>query len=894
MRRPLIAAILLGLYGAACGARAQTPAAASLAAHPPAVLATTQLPRGVSPTHYAIEVAPHADRLSFDGKARIDLEVQQSTDRIVLQAIDMTFAHSVLAMPDGGTRTARVSVDADAQTATFAFDARLEPGRYTLSTDYTGRIGTQANGLFALDYDTDAGRKRALYTQFENSDARRFMPCWDEPNFKATFDLAVIAPADQMVVGNMPAADTEDLGNGLQRVVFQTTPKMSSYLLFLAVGEFDRVTGSADGTEIGVVTPRGKAGQAAGALEASRVVLEEYNRYFGVKYPLPKLDNIAAPGSSQFFSAMENWGAIFTFEHSLLVDPKISTIRNVQGIFSTAAHEIAHQWFGDLVTMSWWDDLWLNEGFATWMAGRTTQKLHPEWKTELRAVGGREGAMARDSVATTHPVVQKIETVEQASQAFDAITYSKGGAVIRMLENYVGEDAWREGVRAYIRGHAYGNSVSDDLWRAVQTAAGKPVLDIAHDFTLQPGVPMITVDSATCADGKTTLQLGQGEFTRDRPGKAPLRWHVPVVAQVLGHARVDTVVADGKGSVVVPGCGTLVVNAGQAGYYRTLYGDAQFAAIRDGFAKLATIDQLGIMGDTWSLGMAGLRPASDYLDLATSVPVDAEPAVWSDIAGHLGDLDGYYDGEGARQQRFRAFARGLLRPVFARVGWDAGQDEDAPAQLLRSQLIATLADLGDEAVIAEARRRFDAGTDSAMPPALRSLITGIVAGHADAATWDRLHAMAKAEKTPLIKDQLYEMLASAKDVALARRALDLSLTDEPGATVSAGMIDGVSGEHPDMAFDFAVAHREQVDQLVDSTSRARYYPGIANGSSDPAMIAKLRDFAAEHIAATSRNATETAIAGIQYRIEVKAKRLPQVDAWLQRKGEAGPRRTSGD
>jgi aminopeptidase N len=360
---------------------------------------------------------------------------------------------------------------------------------------------------------------------------------------------------------------------------------------------------------------------------------------------------------------------------------------------------------------------------------------------------------------------------------------------------------------------------------------------------------------------------------------------VPVLAQVQGNARVDAVVAGGKGRVVAPGCGVVVVNAGQAGYYRTLYGDAQFAAIRDGFATLPTIDQLGIMGDTWSLGMAGLRAASDYLDLATAVPVGADPTLWSDIAGHLGDLDGYYDGDDARQQRFRTFARGLLQPVFARVGWNEGRDEDAPMQLLRSQLIGTLAGLGDDAVIAEARRRFDLGTDDAMPPALRTLVTDIVAGHADAATWDRLHAMATAEKTPLIKDQLYTMLAVARDRALARRALELALTDEPAATTRADMIDAVSGEFPDMAFDFAVAHRAQVDALVDSTSRARYYPGIANGSADEAIIARLRDFADRYIAPTSRNATETVIAGVQYRIAVRRERLPQFDAWLQRHGD---------
>ena len=434
MRRNLVtAAITLALCGAASLASAQTPAEISRAANPPAVRATTQLPHGVKPSHYAIEVTPHADKMAFDGKVKISLDVLEPTSTIVLQAVNMSFANSVLTGASGKKLVPKVSVDAENQTATFAFAAPLAAGSYVLATDYTGVINTQANGLFAIDYDTDAGKQRALYTQFENSDARKFVPSWDEPNFKATFDLTVNAPAAQMAVSNMPVVESKDIGNGLKRVVFQTSPKMSTYLLFLGLGEFDRATDSVDGTEVGVVTPKGKVGQAAGALEASKLVLKEYNDYFGVKYPLPKLDNIAAPGRSQFFSAMENWGAIFTFEYALLVDPKISTIGNVQGIFSIAAHEIAHQWFGDLVTMSWWDDLWLNEGFATWMAARTTAKFHPEWKTELGAVGGREGAMSRDAVATTHPVVQKIETVEQASQAFDAITYSKGGAVIRAL-----------------------------------------------------------------------------------------------------------------------------------------------------------------------------------------------------------------------------------------------------------------------------------------------------------------------------------------------------------------------------------------------------------------------------------------------------------------------------
>ena len=247
---------------------------------------------------------------------------------------------------------------------------------------------------------------------------------------------------------------------------------------------------------------------------------------------------------------MENWGAIFSFEYILLVDPSISTQADRQTIFSVAAHEISHKWFGDLVTMAWWDDLWLNEGFASWMAGRTTEKLHPEWNTALGAVENRDEAMARDALATTHPVVQHIETVEQASQAFDAITYQKGEAVIRMLEGYVGATAWRAGVRRYMQRHAYGNTVSDDLWRAMEASAGKPITAIAHDFTLQPGVPLITVGESTCSGGASRVRLTQGEFSKDQPDKKPLAWRVPVILRSVGGGEpVRTLVSGGAASV---------------------------------------------------------------------------------------------------------------------------------------------------------------------------------------------------------------------------------------------------------------------------------------------------------------------------------------------------------
>ena len=851
---------------------------------------TTQLPRGVVPTHYRISLTPDAANASFGARAVVTINVTRATNTITLNAADLKFSRVTLAPAAGGTdREATAAVDNDAQTATFTFAQPVAPGMYHLALDYTGVIGTQAVGLFSLDYPgADGKRQRALYTQFENSDARRMIPSWDEPAYKASFALDVVVPAAQMAVSNMPATKTENLPDGRKRVSFATTPKMSTYLLFFALGDFERAAAKVDGTEIGVVTRRGALPQAKFALDASQAILREYNDYFGVRYPLPKLDNVAGAGRSQFFSAMENWGAIFTFEYALLLDPTIATQHDREEIFATAAHEMAHQWFGDLVTMRWWDDLWLNEGFASWMESRTTARLHPEWNTQLGAVGVRESAMRRDSVAGTHPVVQHVETVEQANQAFDEITYSKGESVIRMLEAYVGENAWKNGVRAYMKAHAYGNTVSDDLWKQIEKAAGKPVTAIAHDFTLQPGVPLIKVGEPVCRNNATTVPLTQAEFTRDRADKAPLAWRVPVIAQVAGNTKqASTLVTGGKGTITLPGCGAVIVNAGQSGYYRTLYTSPDFARLAQRFATLAPIDQIGLLADSSALGQAGLQSASDVLDLVTATPAGADPAVWSRIASMLDAIHARYreqaaGGDTTRQRRFDTFAIARLAPLMAQVGWTARPGEPSAVANLRERLIVVLSDLGDPTIIAEARRRFAAlATDAnAVPGPLRKTVMGVVAQHADAAMWDQLHAAARNETTPLVRDQRYTLLAGAEDRALAQRALQLALTDEPGLTVSASMISEVARRYPDMAFDFAVANLAKINERVDASSRSRYVARLASGSSDPAMVNKLGAYAEANLAPSSRGDVEAAIAAIKDRIQVNTARLPEIDAWL--------------
>jgi len=887
MRRLMSSAAAAVILLAAGGVSAAVPAASAASKGATFATVTTQLPRNVRPSHYDLAFTPDADKMAFTAQVKIAIEVVEPTATVTLQAADLTFSKAQIAGPDGKTiGAAKVKVDDEAQTASFTFDKPLPKGKYVLSIDYAGKIYTQAAGLFALDYETEAGKKRAIYTQFENSDARRFIPSWDEPFYKATYSVEATIPTGQMALGNMPIASSKDLGNGKTVVKFATSPKMSTYLLFFGVGDFDRASVKSAGADVGVVTKKGDTGKADFALKSAADILPWYNDYFGTPYPLPVLDNIAAPGRSQFFSAMENWGAIFYFEYALLLDPKISTETDKQNVFTTVAHEMAHQWFGDLVTMAWWDDLWLNEGFASWMEGRATEHFHPEWNAALGAVGGREYAMNLDALSTTHPVVQHVETVEQASQAFDGITYQKGEAVIRMLESYVGHDAWRDGVRAYMKTHAHGNTVSDDLWRAVEAAAKKPITAIAHDFTLQPGVPLITVDSAVCAAGKTTLSLTQGEFSKDMPNKKPLIWRTPVTVKAIGGGEAKTLVTGGKGSVSVEGCGPVVVNAGQSGYFRVQYGPERFAAVARDFAKLPSIDQLGVMSDAWSMGLAGYQPATDFLDLAKATPADADPQVLSKVAGVFSAIDGYYEGMPAERGAFRKLAIAQLRPLLARVGWTAKAGEADNVAILRADLIGTLGGLGDGEVVTEAVRRFNADkTDpAAVPGPLRKTILGVVAKHADQATWDAIHAQALVEKTPLVRAQLYSLLAAAEDEALARKALELALTPEPGETLSSTMISRVAGNHPDMTFDWAVANKDKVNEKVDSSSRTRFIPGLGAGSSNPATAEKIKAFAAANLAEGSRKEADKAAASVLNRAKIREQRLPAITAWVAKAG----------
>lgn len=876
---------ILPLLLAAAPIALATPALAQTAPAGPAAGITTQLPRGAVPSHYAITVTPDAANLKFTGKVTIDVAVSTAMPTLVLNAADLTFGDIMLTPAKGKAIKGMTKVDADAQTVTLDFGKPLAPGKYKLAITYAGVINTQANGLFALDYtDNDGAAKRALFTQFEAPDARRFVPSWDEPSYKATFDLSAIIPTGELAVGNMPVTSTKDLGGGKTQVTFGTSPKMSSYLLFFGLGELERATKMSGATEVGVITGKGNTGKAQLALDASVSILPYFNDYFGVPYPLPKLDNVAGPGQSQFFSAMENWGAIFTFERALLVDPRFTSEATKRRIYETVAHEMAHQWFGDLVTMAWWDDLWLNEGFASWMATKVTDKLQPDWQMLLTRVDGREAAMSLDSLATTHPVVQKITTVDQVNQAFDAITYQKGEAVITMLEGYAGEDVWKTGIRSYMKAHAYGNTVTDDLWKAVEGAGAKGLVSIAHDFTSKPGIPLVKVDSAQCQGGNTLLTLSQGEFSRDKKDKAPLSWNVPVMAQTIGGAP-QRLILQGNGQMTLPGCGAYVVNAGQTGYYRSLYPAANVEALAAGFTKLPAIDQTGLLADNFQLGLGGYQPMGLALDLIDAVPATATPAVLAQVPGYLDSAYAMLEGDTAGQAKVAAYTSAKLTPVLTGIGYDAKPGENPQVPVLRSALVGTLGEMGDKAVVAEANRRFAAlaSDPAALDGPLRNVWMAIIAKNADQATWDKLRALAKGAKTDLEKSTLYALLGGAKDEKLARQALDLALTDEPGKTTSAAIISQVGYEHPMLAVDYVLAHRAQYEGLIDVSARSQALARLGGGSADPAMATKLDAYATQYLTPESRKVVDRAIAAINTRIETRTRLKPALTAWFAKK-----------
>jgi aminopeptidase N len=822
------------------------------------------LPVTLVPSHYALAVDPDAESLRFKAQVSISGDAPRAGRQIVLNAKGLTLDEVDL----DGTSAAAMTVDATLNRATLTFAAPFERGPHVLHIAYHGAITQGTVGFFAMDYDSPAGKRRTLATNFEPAEARQLLPCWDEPGLKATFAVSVDAAPDRLVVSNMPVQSREPLPDGRERVTFHDSPRMSTYLLFLGVGDYERIHREVDGVDVGVVFKRGDAAKAAYALDQAALVLHFYDDYFGIRFPLPKLDLVAAPGSITGGS-MENWGSIFFSQEHVLFDPAASTERERQRVFLVVAHEMAHQWFGDLVTMSWWDGLWLNEGFARWMQTHAADALHPEWQTGLQAANIFEAGKRADAQPSTHPVLQPVLSAEQATQAFDEITYDKGAAVITMLEAYVGADSFREGVRRYMRAHAFGNTVDADLWTQIASASGKPVLDIEHDFTLQTGVPLIRVQPAGAG-----FRLVEGRFAEDPDslaGESSRSWRLPLsIGDAQGHVS-ETLLS---GSFDVSGASPLV-NAGALGYARVAYPEPLARALAERMGGLQPADQINLMNDAWALGQSGYAPARNLLVFMSALPADANPVVWRRAVDLLETLDRAY-GHMSEGAAFRQAARQLLAPLQVHLGAFAA-GETANVTTLRSRVWSAEARFGDPAALEHARRLFASGDGSI---ADRRTALQIVAAAADSALFDQLLQRVRAAQDPQAKARLLEAMGGARDPALSARMVDVAFGPDVPAGSAASLLYGASLENPDAVWEALRPYLAKGPLPIDPQTRWFVVPGIAGLSADPLRIADIRRYGEQDMPADARRPIDSAVSSIKLNQRVRSGALPDISAWV--------------
>ena len=871
-----------------CGA-AQAEAAYSFDATP------GRLPKTVIPHSYAIELTPDAKALTVSGTEVIDIEVREPTARLVLNAVNMTLSEAIL---DDKTRS-EISLDAASETATLTLREPLTAGPHRLRIVFAGKINAFGRGLYYADYPTAQGSKRMISSHLEPADARRIFPCWDEPAFKATFTLTATVPSNFLAVGNMPVAREEAISASQKRVSFAPTPKMSSYLFVFTAGELEWITENAGGVTVGVVTTQGKSEQGRFALDNAVKLLGFYNDYFGTAYPLPKLDLIAVPGG--FGGAMENWGGITFFESRLLFDPTTSADSTRRGIFSVLAHEMAHQWFGDLVTMGWWDNLWLNEGFASWMQEKAAEHFYPQWKSWLNGYGQKQYAMSLDARRTSHPIQQKVDDESEALTAFDGITYNKGQAFIRMLENYLGENAFREGLRRYMAAHPYGNATTADLWQALGDATGKPVASIAASFTEQDGVPLVIADTH-CAGKKQRLGLSQERFSIVPPrtasaatgetGLPPRSWQLPVRLGVVGGRDAETVLLKGADEIAAGRCGEPIkVNLGDIGYYRVEYGPNERAALVKSLDMMAAEDRVDFLADSWALVEAGRTDVSSYLALIGKIAPNDQRAVWDQVIGVLAHLNRLARDRSERPD-LQAFARGSLRPVFDRLGWDGASAPDDEAAPLRDKLIRALGDFGDDDIIAEAKRRFDRFRQdpNSLPAALRDPVMHVAGISADKPTYEALLALARKATATNERLRYYFALASARDPVLARETLGLTLKDELPSTIISGIISTVAsaGEQPELAWDFVQKHYDALSAKLGPSFRDSFIQNLMTNFNDGAHIAELLQFAPAQATSGGKVMTARAVETIAIAADLKTRALPAVEAWIKQQAAARP------
>ncbi len=750
-----------------------------------------RLPRTIEPVAYRLELTPDLEAASFGGSVEIDVRVLEQTDHVVLNSAELDIVAASVVLPAGDAVEVGTSLDEAAERLVLTLPAPLAEGDATVRLAFEGTLNDKLHGFYRSTFtDEEGGTRTIATTQMESTDARRAFPCWDEPDRKATFEVTLVVDEDLPAYSNSPIAKEESVvvdGLRKRRVRFAPTMKMSSYLVAFVVGPLVATEPTdVGGVPVRIVHPPGKEGLTAFALDVARHSLEYFSEYFGIAYPGDKLDLVAIPDFAH--GAMENLGCVTFRENALLVDPQDASRVELERIADIVHHEIAHMWFGDLVTMGWWEGIWLNEAFATFMEVKATDHYRPAW-TRWTSFGlERDSAMSVDGLHSTRPIEYPVGSPDEADGMFDTLTYEKGGSVLRMLEQYLGEDVFRDGVRRYLRDHAYANTVTGDLWSALEAVSGEPIREAAESWILQGGHPLVDVD-----DGMLTQE--PFAYLPDPPdGESAIgrRWLVPVLVRPVSGPVVEGGVGGGPEGGVAPDVARLLlaeataplppvsegiplVNAGGWGVYRVSYRGGHRTRLAAHLGSLTSLEQFDLLSDTWALVVSGRAELGELLELAARLGDKEEPETYHVVVSALrlcdriaGDAD---------RPAVEAAARTLLGPRAAALGWDPRPDEGERTPTLRALLLETLGTTGaTPAVRAEAARRFDARRrgESTIDPNLESAVLAVVADQGHEGDYDAVLARYRHPANPQDEHRHLFALGAFASLDLCVRTFDLA------------------------------------------------------------------------------------------------------------------------
>jgi len=842
---------------------------------PVSALHAQRLPGGVHPEHYSLALTPDLKAATFTGEETIDVVLDAPSKTITLNAAEIKFI-SVKA----ASQTAEVSLDSAKEQATFTFPQALPAGKVMLSISYTGVLNDKLRGF----YLSKTKARNYAVTQFEPTDARRAYPSFDEPAQKATYDIALTIDSGDTAISNTeivsdkpgPAADKHT-------VKFATTPKMSTYLVAFLVGDFKCTSGKADGVPIRACSTPDKVAMTKFALESAEYILPYYDKYFGIKYPMPKLDMVALPDFEA--GAMENFGCITYRETDLLTDEKTGSIPAKKRVAIVVAHEMAHQWFGDMVTMQWWDNLWLNEGFASWMESKPVAKWKPEWNFPQDDTSDLDATMNLDSQKTTRTIRAKAETPNEINEMFDGIAYGKAGAVLGMVENYLGEETFRQGVHNYLAAHLYANATAEDFWSAQTSTSHQPVDKIMQSFVTQPGVPLLTF-SEQSANGAPVAQ--SRFFLSGEAADSSQRWTLPVCVKTAGKP-ICHVLTESDATLPLPADATLpffYANAGAKGYYRTAYAPSQVKAI---VAKAETAltpqERIGLLGDRWALVRSSQADLSGFMDLVLALKSDKNGEVMESALAKVKWIDSRMATDEDRT-RLAAVLRRELDPVYAEMGHPV-RGESYDRQQLRAELMETLGRAKDPAVLAEAKeltdRAYGKGSrkDKGLDPMLTDAAISVTVSHGDAALYDNVMAASKDSSDPGLQSEALRKLALFTDPALVTRTMDYVVSGEvrnqdswiPIAILLSGR------DTRETTWDYIQKNWDKVHAQLTTNSGSRIV-GATGSFCSVEKRDEVAGFFATHQVDAAERTLAKALDNIDDCVRLRAAQEPNLQQWL--------------